>query len=125
MIRSLLWLTPSPATLPQASAVRVFCISAHLLSKSFSFKLFSLSLPVFSLSLYHSVFVILKDVLTSCNFLVHMMYLCLCGIGVMLCGCIGSKRMFYHCLYVWTEVHYRSNFSFCLRASTAFGSRPT
>lgn len=43
---------------------RVFCISAHLLSKS----LFSLSLSVFSLSLYHSAFVILKDVLASRNF---------------------------------------------------------
>lgn len=95
VIRSLLALTPSTAALPQASAVRVICISAHLLSKSLSFYLFSSSLPVFSLSLYHSAFVILKDVVTFCEcFCGHVYeFMCLEYKCHILCWCIGSVRM--------------------------------
>jgi len=109
----------------------VICISAHLLSKSFSFYLFSSSLPVFSLSLYHSAFVILKDVVAFCEcfcayiyiYIYIYTYLCvwrnMCHI---LCWCNGSVWMCWHCLYERTDVHYRSNFLFCLQALTAFGT---
>lgn len=65
---------------------RVFCISAHLLSKS----LFSLSLSVFSLSLYHSAFVILKDVLASRNFFFIYDLSVFVRFWIMSCWCIGS-----------------------------------
>lgn len=88
VIRSLLWLTQSHATLPQASAVRVFCISAHLLSKSLlSFFFIPLCFLPFALPL---CFCNLERCSGLSSFFCSYMYLYLCGIGVMLCLCIGS-----------------------------------
>lgn len=97
VIRSLLALTPSTAALPQASAVRVICISAHLLSKSLSFYLFFFIPPCF---LPFTLPLCFCNLERCCNLLwmflfiyIYDEFMCLEYTCHIFCWCIGSVWM--------------------------------